>query len=282
MTAHMCGRRGVWPPYLRGDTGYTRLTVNIADGILRTVEAVRQEQPESIAVHVEATGVARANHPALAGLRSEEESLNYLGLDLLTGKVSDDHPLVGRLLKREISWRKLEDLRRRAITLDLLGLNFYPQWSTTEFYLNRNGRLRARATEVDGAAFGEMIEAYAARYRAPVMVTETSALGGDDERAGWLRTSLATIKRLRAGGVPVIGYTWFPMFTMIDWRYRFGSRPVEQYRIELGAFRLTDGPGRWQATPLATDLARATADTTGSVGRLERSGTPAPLKVAAQ
>jgi beta-glucosidase len=281
VTAQMCGRRGVWPPYLRGERGYARLTVNLADGILRTVEAVRQEEPRAVAVHVEATGVVRAHHPAIATVRFQEEAWTLLGLDLLTGKVDEDHPLAGRLLSNEISWHRLEDLRRRGIALDVLGLNFYPQWSTTELYLNRNGRLRARPTALDGATFGEMIEAYAGRYGAPVMVTETSAVGGDEGRAAWLQASLATIKRLRADGVPVIGYTWFPMFTMIDWRYRFGTKPADQYHVELGAFRLTGDAERWRATPLASAFARATADTDGSVGRLEPSSTPRPSAAAA-
>jgi beta-glucosidase/6-phospho-beta-glucosidase/beta-galactosidase len=70
------------------------------------------------------------------------------------------------------------------------------------------------------------------------MITETSAFGSDDVRAKWLEESVAEIKRLRTRGVPVYGYTWFPMHTMIDWRYRFGSEPAENYRIELGLYKL--------------------------------------------
>jgi beta-glucosidase/6-phospho-beta-glucosidase/beta-galactosidase len=269
MTAHMCGRQGVWPPYLRGHGGYLRLTLQLADGIQRTVEAIRQVQPEAVMVHVEATGLARTRHAALSDLRADEEARNFLGLDLLTGKVTDTHRLAGWVLHHGISWRQIESIQRRAITLDVLGLNFYPQWSTTELYLNRRGKLGFRATEQDGSAFREMIETYAARYHAPIAITETSADGSDEIRSMWLRSSLKTIKTLRAEGVPVIGYTWFPMFTMVDWRYRYGKGPKEQYHIELGAFRLSrSGDPRWEPTPLADELARAAADTLGSVGHL--------------
>jgi hypothetical protein len=49
-----------------------------------------------------------------------------------------------------------------------------------------------------------------------------------------------------------MGYTWFPLFTMIDWRYRFGRGPVEEYRIELGLYHLgnSDGDRRWIPSPL--------------------------------
>jgi len=42
---------------------------------------------------------------------------------------------------------------------------------------------------------------------------------------------------------PPVLYTRFPMFTMIDWRYRFGRQPAEKYRIELGLCRLQNGAG---------------------------------------
>jgi hypothetical protein len=43
---------------------------------------------------------------------------------------------------------------------------------------------------------------------------------------------------------------------MIDWRYRFGRGPVDQYRLELGIYRLSDenGTGRWAVTPLVDQL----------------------------
>ncbi len=46
------------------------------------------------------------------------------------------------------------------------------------------------------------------------MITETSAFGSQAARSAWLSSSLATIKALRTSGVPVIGYTWFPLFTI--------------------------------------------------------------------
>jgi hypothetical protein len=100
-----------------------------------------------------------------------------------------------------------------------------------------------------------LIEDYYLRYRAPIIVTETSAYGHEKARRQWLEPTRA-IRDLRSRGIPVVGYTWFPMFTMIGWRYRFGRSPIEKYRIELGLFRLSDEPAveRWLATPLVEDM----------------------------
>jgi len=41
------------------------------------------------------------------------------------------------------------------------------------------------------------------------------------------------------------------MFTMIDWRYRYGREPIEAYWLELGMYTLApNGERRWQPTPL--------------------------------
>src|ERR1700752_5536588 len=84
------------------------------------------------------------------------------------------------------------------------------------------------------------------------MITETSAFGKGEVRARWLAASVAAIKGLRHQGIPVLGYTWFPLFTMIDWKYRFGQGPLEDYRIQLGLYTLGNGGSdtRWHATPL--------------------------------
>ena len=77
------------------------------------------------------------------------------------------------------------------------------------------------------------------------------------------------IKTLRGEGVPVIGYTWFPLFTMIDWRYRFAQEPLEDFYLELGFYRLNrTGKGkRWLDTPLVPKIKRFIENSRASGGR---------------
>jgi hypothetical protein len=79
---------------------------------------------------------------------------------------------------------------------------------------------------------------------------------------------VAAVKKLRAGGVPVIGYTWFPLFTMVDWRYRLGRRAMNHYYINLGLYKLDDaGSGRrWKPTMLVDQLKEFMRDPLASVG----------------
>ena len=108
------------------------------------------------------------------------------------------------------------------------------------------------------------------------MITETSALGAEEGRSLWLAESIAAVKSLRAKGVPVLGYTWFPLFTMIDWRYRLGRKPIEAYHINLGLYKLdnTKAENRWQSTMLVDQMRHYIHNPEESIGRLNPEYNP--------
>jgi beta-glucosidase len=268
VNALFCGKKGLWPPYLRGDAGYLKVMLQLVRGIQRTVAAIKEVDPGALMVHVEATGLTRAARADLVALAVEDQRRGFLAYDLIAGRVTSDHPLFTWLLRQGAGPDELAGIRRDAVPLDVIGMNFYPQWSTQQVSVNRKGRLEWRAVEQDGAGFVQLIEDYYKHYGVPILITETSAKGAVGVRSRWLETSVAAIHRLRAEGVPVLGYTWFPLFTMIDWRYRYGKRPVEDYRLDLGLYTLaSEGSGhRWEPTPLVEQFRRYVADPEGAVG----------------
>ena len=126
------------------------------------------------------------------------------------------------------------------------------------------------------------------------MVTETSATGSHLERTRWMVETLAAVREARAAGIPVVGYTWFPMFTMIEWKYRWSRKGLEHHLLHLGLWDVTAREGRLDrdATPLvdtyrrfATDPHTAVGDWTADPllpparhpGRLTRRPLPPPL-----
>lgn len=270
VNALMCGKRGLWPPYLRGDSGYIRIMLQLVRGIIESTAAIKEVDPKAVLVHVEATGLSRAAREDLEALAADDNHRGYLCYDLLTGRVDPGHPLYLWLVRNGASPDELNRIAERRIALDVLGMNFYPQWSAREFYVTPKGRISDRAINDGENSFGKLIEDYYRRYQVPIILTETSAYGADSMRSGWLKNSTATIKALRRRGVPVLGYTWFPMFTMIDWRYRFGKMDLDNYRMELGAFRLNgvDGAPRWAETPLVNALHECISNSRESIGEL--------------
>ena len=270
VTALMCGQAGVWPPYLRGEAGYVKVLVQVIRGMQETVEALRSVDPNAVIVLVEATGLAESSVPRLSSSVAQFQDRTFLPIDLFAGGVTDDHPLFPWLLSRRASLFDLEAIASHRTHFDILGLNFYPQWSTKELYVSSRGSLRVRTSHHEGSSFMALLTRYYHRYRCPLMITETSAHGSDEERSAWLRTSLATIKEARGNGIPVTGYTWFPLFTMIDWKYRTEGGPMDDYLLELGMYELRRdhvGP-RWRTTPLVDDFREYVAKTPESVGEL--------------
>ena len=270
INALMCGMRGLWPPYLKGDQGYIRIMLQLARGIQRTVKVLKEIDPNSIMVHVEATGLTRTVREDLRSLAREEQFRGYLCYDLVSGRLTHDHLLFSWLVRNGASPDVLDEITRNPIDLDVLGLNFYPQWSTKLLHIDKRGRLAFSETEPEGDGFKELITHYHDRYNVPIMITETSAVGSDDIRQRWLKSSVSMIRDLRAEGVPVIGYTWFPLFTMVDWRYRFSQDPIESFYLELGLYRLNrQAEGRrWIDTPLVEQMRAYVDDPLGSVGDL--------------
>jgi beta-glucosidase/6-phospho-beta-glucosidase/beta-galactosidase len=269
VNAMMCGQRGLWPPYLRGQRGYVTLVRQLVAGMRATAAALKAVDPGCLLVWVEATGLVRSARPDLAALVAEDQAQNYLIYDLLTGRVRPDHPLFPWLVRHGAPPDQLAAWAAAPLVLDVLGLNFYPQWSTREAGVNAAGQLAYRLVEREGPGFAALMSAYYQRYGRPILITETSAHGTDARRLRWLTDSLAAVKAVRAQGVPVCGYTWFPLFTMVDWRYRFGTQPPEAYHLDLGLYRLNPAPGpRWVATPLVAAFQAARAHPTESIGPL--------------
>lgn len=270
INALMCGMRGLWAPYLKGEKGYIRIMLQLARGIVRTVQALKAIDPSFVMVHVEAAGLTRTVREDLTSLAREEQFRGYLCYDLISGRLTHDHLLFSWLVRNGVSPDAIDEIARNPVALDVIGLNFYPQWSTKLLYIDKRGRLAFRETEPEGDGFKELITQYHDRYQVPIMITETSAVGSDDVRQRWLKSSVSMIKDLRADGVPVIGYTWFPLFTMIDWRYRFAQEPLEDFYLELGLYRLNrkSATPRWIPTPLVDQMKGYIADPHQSVGDL--------------
>jgi len=232
-----CGRRAEWPPYLEGDDGYVKLLMAIARGIVLTAEALRAEQPGCTLLQVEALWRFTTSSEEHRQQVTLDNLRQYLCFDLCSGGFGEGHPLLPLLAMHGVTSGSLDWFAVHAVTFDIFGANFYP-WSYGRLEPDARGRLRHAkpARPTPGGAIAEVIRDAWDRYHLPVMVTETSAKAPVEGRARWMDETIAAVQMLRTQGVPVVGYTWFPMMTMVDWAYRKGHRSVQDYLIHLGLF----------------------------------------------
>jgi beta-glucosidase/6-phospho-beta-glucosidase/beta-galactosidase len=252
VNADMCGKKAEWPPYLSGDDGYVKLTLALAKGIALTTQAIKGEQPDAVTVQVEALWHTFTKDQSLKEIAAKDNARQYLCFDLTTGRVTDDYPLASFLCNHGMKDADMEWFQRNAVTFDVFGVNFYP-WSYGELMQKPDGSIRYIAADASGDRIALVIRETYERYERPMMTTETSAKRDVKGRAQWMDETLATVRALRSEGIPVVGYTWFPLFTMVDWAYRTGRRPLQDYLIHLGLYDSTlDSKGilRRHKTPL--------------------------------
>src|SRR5205085_824324 len=147
--------------------------------------------------------------------------------------VDDRHPLAAWLFANGFEGNDMAWFASRRVALDVIGVNYYPEMSVLKLKRDGGGLATERVLAgVDGLR--RSLAAFAGRYRRPLFISETSTNGTIADRAQWLSDSLAAIPTFRAAGLPVVGYTWWPLFDLIDWVYRSGARPVEDYITRLG------------------------------------------------
>jgi beta-glucosidase len=73
-----------------------------------------------------------------------------------------------------------------------------------------------------------------------VFISETASVGTVQRRRDWLDASVAAVRRLREQGIPLVGYTWWPLFALVTWSYRQGTRPAACYLKQMGLWDLDE------------------------------------------
>lgn len=232
-TASFCGLRGVWPPALTGWAGWTEVTLSIVDGIRASIGAIRAANPDAVIVHVEASALYSAPDPALAADVAHHEAIARLPLELLLGRVATDHPFRDYLVDHGASPTTLERLTRDIPTLDVLGVNYYPDL-TPRILRGTPGSPRQETENRGVTGLRSVLEDFLRRYELPIVVTETSIEGSEQERESWLQQSAALVRDMNSSGCDIRGYTWWPLLDFVDWSYASGGRNVEEFVLAPG------------------------------------------------
>jgi len=237
LNAEYGGRREEWPPYLAGEEGYVQVLLPIVRGMVCTTRAVREADPDAVFVQVEAMAWGWTQDKRLEDVVENRIAHTYLANDLYMGRVDTHHLLWPYLRQHGVTENDLAWLQENKETVDIFGVNFYP-WSGGEAVLDTDGRPRLIG-KLNGQHLADVMRRTWERYQIPLMITETSAKEDVTGRARWMDETITAVAASRAEGVPILGYTWFPMMTMVDWEYRRTDKPVADYLIHLGLWDAT-------------------------------------------
>jgi len=270
ITAWYCGRLGWWPPHRRGWTGFVAVMLGACRGIVDTVHALRAVDPDILIAHVDATDWYTVDDPALEHESTHRQELVFLALDLISGRIAPGHSLWEWLLRFGASPSELEWFQAHRVDLPLIGINLYPMFTLKKAHRSASGSLRWKMPYAPGDIVETLGAMYWEKYHAPVFISETASVGTVQRRSEWLRDSVASVRRLRERGIPLVGYTWWPLFALVTWAYRQGTHPPSYYLKQMGLWDL-DSELRRLRTPLVDQYRALTNGGIDAVGRLARS-----------
>lgn len=238
ITAWYCGRLGWWPPHRHGWRGFVSVMLAACRGIVESVHALRSIDTDILIAHVDATDLYVVESPEFEAEAAHRQEIVFLALDLVSGRVGPRHALREWLQRYGATDDQLAWFQTRAIDLPLVGLNLYPMFTRKVLRRSPAGRLRWTMSCATAEIIDRLGELYWQRYRRPIFISETASVGSVQRRSQWLRDSVAAVGRLRQRGVPVVGYTWWPLFALVTWGYRQGVHPPEFYLKQMGLWDL--------------------------------------------
>jgi beta-glucosidase len=238
ITAWYCGRIGWWPPFRHGWSGFVAVMKGVCRGIVSTVEALHDVDPEILPVHVDATDLYETADPSLARESQHRQEIVFLALDLISGRVTSQHALYDWLLRHDFTDTDLEWFQAHAVQLPLIGINLYPMFTHKVLSRSAAGGTRIKMVYAGGKLIDDLSALYWNRYQAPLFISETASSGSVKRRQQWLDDSVEAVRRVRFAGIPLIGYTWWPLFALVTWAYRQGQHPPQYYLKQMGLWNL--------------------------------------------
>ena len=174
------------------------------------MHAILAEQPEAIFIQSESTQYFHETGPDSEEHARVHNEKRFLALDLTYGHHVNvtmyEYLLDNGMTRGEYHWFIDHHLKNRCV----MGNDYY---GTNENMIDRDG-----AVSPSGEIFGycPITQQYFARYRLPVMHTETNGLG-DKQAVQWLNKEWANVHRLKQDGVPLVGFTWYSLQDQVDW-----------------------------------------------------------------
>jgi len=253
-TARFSALYGHWYPHARDEVSFWTALLNQIDGVRLSMKAIRRINPAARLVQTEDLGRTYATAP----LREQAEFENlrrWMTWDLLTGRVTPEHGLYGRLARLDLADR-LDAIADDPCPPDVIGVNHYLTGERfldhrlDRYPLHTHGgnetqayadveAVRVLAPGPDGLE-GVLREAHA-RYGLPMAVTEVHNGCTREEQMRWLLEAWRTAERLRDEGAPIHAVTAWSLLGAYDWNSLL-TRGDGHY--EAGVFDLRGGKPR--------------------------------------
>ena len=210
IAAEFSGLLGWWNQRAKGDRSFVEALKILCKANILAMHAILTVRPDAIFIQSESSEYFHADEPNCAAQASFLNQRRYLSLDLTYGYPIDmmmyEYLTDNGMSRQELHWFRDHHVKARCV----MGNDYYV---TNEHLVKADGNI-----EPSGEIFGYYVitHQYFARYRLPVMHTETNTRDADKAEQ-WLKKEWANMHRLQQDGVPIIGFTWYSLTDQIDW-----------------------------------------------------------------
>jgi dTDP-4-dehydrorhamnose reductase len=264
-TARFSALYGHWYPHHRDDRSFVRALLHELRATVLGMARIREINPRARLVQTEDAGRTYSSS-LVVGQAEFENYRRWLTIDVLTGRVSEDHPLWNWLMRCGASATELHWFLDHPCAPDVVGLNYY---LTSDRYLDErltlypasshggNGRdayadvEAVRVSDCEGPGYDRILEEAWTRYALPIALTEVHAGCTREDQLRWFISAWRAASAARSRGVDVRAVTMWSLFGSFDWN-SLVTRDESVY--EVGTFDVRSAPPR--RTALGT-LARA-------------------------
>ncbi|WP_373371995.1 family 1 glycosylhydrolase [Nannocystis radixulma] len=204
---------GWWNEQLTTDRTFVTALKYIVKANVLAMGRILEVRPDAIFIQSESSEYYHAQNPAAIHRAETLNAVRFLSLDLNYGhRVNStmyEYLLDNGLTRDEYHFFLSGGLKHHCV----MGNDYY---CTNEHLVHPDG-----STEASGEIFGYAVitNQYYARYRLPIMHTETNLMEGPDknEAIRWLRKEWANVLRVRNDGLPIVGFTWYSLIDQVDW-----------------------------------------------------------------
>jgi beta-glucosidase/6-phospho-beta-glucosidase/beta-galactosidase len=211
VAANFSAMLGWWNECATDRVSFARALRHLCLGHEKAIEAIVRERGEITVVQAESLerfGVADLSAGAAAETRFWNDA-RFAALDLTLGRTpaAAMRSLLGEAGMTSADYAFFR--QPRAGARRWLGADYYV---TSEQTVSADG---SKAAARQRAGLAAVAAEYHARYRLPLFVSETSRV--QSHAVDWLGEQWREVQRLATFGVPVTGFTWFPLIDTTDW-----------------------------------------------------------------
>ena len=207
-----CGNRGEWPPYLSGYQGYFDVLKGVVRGTQRQTKLLQKAGIQC--VQVECSGGSLTRDPSLSELADFECAQQEMFFNFLTGDFAGLEKWFPLFERYGLTESDLKAFEAQRCTIDIMGINFYPQFSYQNLSAQPDGKPVHTNCQLWTEDLKQKILNRYARFHCPMMITETSVRDDEEMKKRWLREASRTVFELYQNQIPVYGFFWFPIIDM--------------------------------------------------------------------